>query len=318
MKILVTIDLKEKYLDNIREVDSAIEISKKLDFKEQIKEIEDADIMISGGGSNLDLLQKAGKLDWVQTWSAGVEDYTYDEVVEVLKEKGIRVASMSGIHGDPIAEHVMGFLINYNRKLYEFYDQQKENLWKDQKVTQLSGRTIVIVGTGSIGVEIARRAKSFKMKTIGVKREVNKEVDFIDELYSNQDLHRAISMGDYLVVTVPLTEETKYMFGEEEFKVMKESAFFVNIARGEIVNEKALIEALKNRTIAAAGLDVFEEEPLPVDSPLYGMDNVYITPHISGAHPDYNKNAISIFIENLKRYLNGEELINLVDYNRGY
>lgn len=243
---------------------------------------------------------------------------TKSEALEILEEKNIRVASMSGIHGDPIAEHVMGFIINFNRQLYRFYDQQKEAKWEDLNVIQSVDKTMVIIGTGSIGQEIARRAKAFKMKTIGVKRTIKKQLDYFDELYSNEDLILALKQGDYLAVTVPLTEETEGMFAEKEFAAMKKSAFFVNIARGNVVNEKAMINALENGEIAAAGLDVFEKEPLPTDSPLYQLDNVYITPHISGAHPEYNRNATKIFIKNLRRHLAGEELINLVDYGRGY
>jgi len=318
VKILVTIDLKEKYLNMIKDVGTDIDICKALDLEKQVEELRDADIMIAGGESNQELLENANNLDWIQTWSAGVEDFTKSGVLEILEEKNIRVASMSGIHGDPIAEHVMGFIINFNRQLYRFYDQQKEAKWEDLKVIQSVDKTMVIIGTGSIGQEIARRAKAFKMKTIGVKRTIKKQLDYFDKLYSNEELISALKQGDYLVVTVPLTEETEGMFAEKEFAAMKKSAFFVNIARGNVVNESALINALKNGEIAAAGLDVFEKEPLPADSPLYQLDNVYITPHISGAHPEYNRNATRIFIENLKRYIAGEELINLVDYGRGY
>lgn len=318
MKILATINLKEKYLDMIRDISTDINVCKALVFEEQKEEIKDADILITGGGSNIELLEYAEQLAWIQTWSAGVEDYTYDEIVELLKAKDIKVASMSGIHGDPIAEHVMGFIINFNRKLCKFYELQKESRWNRDKVIQSAGKTMVIVGTGSIGQEIARRAKAFKMKTIGVKRNIEKDVEFIDKLYSNKQLNEALKQGDYIVVTVPLTEETEGMFAKEEFRAMKESAFFINIARGKVVREEDMVSALQNGEIAGAGLDVFVKEPLPADSPLYTLDNVYITPHISGAHPEYNIKATKVFIENLQRYIDGQELKTLVNYDAGY
>ena len=177
---------------------------------------------------------------------------------------------------------------------------------------------MVIVGTGSIGREIARRARAFRMKTIGVKRRVEGKVDYIDELYNNDQLETALKQGDYIVVALPLTEETRDFITEKEFAVMKETAFFVNIARGEVVDEGALIKALREGKIAGAALDVFREEPLSPDSPLYELDNVYITPHISAVHPDYNLKAVRLFIENLKNYLEDREIRNLVDYSRGY
>jgi D-2-hydroxyacid dehydrogenase (NADP+) len=238
--------------------------------------------------------------------------------VEVLKRKGIKLVNMSGIHGDPIAEHVMGLIINYSRGLYRLYEYQQEQKWQRINVGQLEDRTMTIVGTGSIGREIARRAKAFKMKTIGVKRTIKNELEFFDRLFTDDDLQRALQEADYVVVTVPLTTETRGMFGEREFEAMKETAFFVNIARGAVVDEQAMIEALKKGIIAGAGLDVFEIEPLPADSPLYRLENVYLTPHISGLHPDYNLKAIRLFVDNLQRYSRGEKLLNLVDYGVGY
>ncbi len=254
----------------------------------------------------------------IQTWSAGVDKYMEEEVLQHLKARGIKLISMSGIHGDPIAEHVMGLIINYSRRLYDFYEAQKERKWLRLDVGQLAGKTMVIVGTGSIGREIARRAKAFRMRTIGVKRNIEGKIDYIDELYSNAQLEIALKQGDYIVIALPLTEETRGFIGRKEFAVMKETAFFVNIARGEVVDEGALIEALKEGRIAGAALDVFTEEPLSPDSPFYDLENVYITPHISAAHPDYNLKAVRLFIENLKSYLENREIKNLVDYNRGY
>lgn len=318
MKLLVTIDLKEKYMEMIRDAFPEILTVKALDPARQVEEIIDTDFLVTGFKPDLELFKKGERLQVIQTWSAGVDKYMEEEVLQNLKARGIKLISMSGIHGDPIAEHVMGLIINYSRRLYDFYEAQKERKWLRLDVGQLAGKTMVIVGTGSIGREIARRAKAFRMRTIGVKRNIEGKIDYIDELYSNAQLEIALKQGDYIVIALPLTEETRGFIGRKEFAVMKETAFFVNIARGEVVDEGALIEALKEGGIAGAALDVFTEEPLSPDSPFYDLENVYITPHISAAHPDYNLKAVRLFIENLKSYLENREIKNLVDYNRGY
>lgn len=318
MKLLVTIDLKEKYMEMIRDAFPEILTVKALDPARQVEEIIDTDFLVTGFKPDLELFKKGERLQVIQTWSAGVDKYMEEEVLQHLKARGIKLISMSGIHGDPIAEHVMGLIINYSRRLYDFYEAQKERKWLRLDVGQLAGKTMVIVGTGSIGREIARRAKAFRMRTIGVKRNIEGKIDYIDELYSNAQLEIALKQGDYIVIALPLTEETRGFIGRKEFAVMKETAFFVNIARGEVVDEGALIEALKEGRIAGAALDVFTEEPLSPDSPFYDLKNVYITPHISAAHPDYNLKAVRLFIENLKSYLENREIKNLVDYNRGY
>lgn len=318
MKLLVTIDLKEKYMEMIRDAFPEILTVKALDPARQVEEIIDTDFLVTGFKPDLELFKKGERLQVIQTWSAGVDKYMEEEVLQHLKARGIKLISMSGIHGDPIAEHVMGLIINYSRRLYDFYEAQKERKWLRLDVGQLAGKTMVIVGTGSIGREIARRAKAFRMRTIGVKRNIEGKIDYIDELYSNAQLEIALKQGDYIVIALPLTEETRGFIGRKEFAVMKETAFFVNIARGEVVDEGALIEALKEGRIVGAALDVFTEEPLSPDSPFYDLKNVYITPHISAAHPDYNLKAVRLFIENLKSYLENREIKNLVDYNRGY
>lgn len=318
MKLLIIIDLEEKYIEMIREEIGDIEIVKTLNREVQKKEIVDADILIVGFEADQEVLAEARQLAWIQTWSAGVENFIDDEVVRLLKDKNIRLASMSGIHGGPIAETVIGYIINFSRRLHEFYQWQQEKEWHRLELEQLEGKTMVIVGTGSIGQEIARRAKAFKMKTIGVKRKIKGEVKFIDSLFTNSQLGTALKEGDFVVVTVPLTEETEGMFAEREFAIMKETAFFVNIARGTVVAEDALISALEQGEIAGAGLDVFVEEPLAAGSPLYELENVFITPHISGEHPEYNLNGSKLFIENLKNHLSGSELKTLVDYSQGY
>lgn len=319
MKILLTYDLKDKYLNMIRELLPGARLVNASDSASQKREIVDTEILVGFGGSfNLDLLREAEELKWIQSWSAGVDNFTKPERIKLLVDNGIRLTTMSGVHSDIIAEQVMGMAISFSRQLYKFYDQQKKQVWQKIRVDQLERKTMAIIGLGAIGREIAARAKAFKMRTIGIKRDISRKVANVDQLYSNDELYQVLHEADYVVAIVPLTDETSQMFGIDEFNVMKETAYFINMARGQIVDEDELIKALEEGKIAGAGLDVFVEEPLPADSPLYKLDNVLITPHNAGIHPDYNKKAMNIFLNNIERYRDGKELINLVDYNRGY
>lgn len=295
------------------------EVVRAVDVKAKEREIRDCQIIAAGGsGIPTDILKTAENLQWIQAWSAGVNHFTKPDLVQFLIDNNIKLTTTSGIHGNIIAEHVMGMVISFSRSLMQLYQQQKNNVWRKIKVSQLEGKTMAVIGVGSIGLEIAERAKAFKMKTIGIKRTVNNSLPYIDELYSNDELLTVLNRSDYVVVTLPLTDETTAMFSEDEFNAMKKTAYFINIGRGQVVDEEEMILALEEGKIAGAGLDVFEKEPLPGDSPLYRLDNVLLTPHISGVFPDYNKKAVKVFIDNLNRYKQGKELINLVDYNRGY
>ena len=319
MKILLAQDLKDSYYQSIYEVWPGCRIVKALDFVSQKREIVNSQVLaVFSGNFKVDLLYEAKKLKWIQSWSAGVDQFTEPESLKYLIDNNIKLTTMSGVHGNIIAEHVMGLVISLSRKLYKFYWQQKNQQWQWIKVDQLEDRVMAIIGLGSIGQEIAARARAFKMKTIGVKRDTGTRIPNIDHLYSHDELLTVLKEADYVVVAVPLTDETHQMIGEDEFRVMKNSAYFINISRGQVVDEEMLIRALEEGHIAGAGLDVFTEEPLPPDSPLYKLDNVLITPHIAGVFPTYDQKAIKIFLENLKRFKSGSPLLNLVDYNRGY
>jgi phosphoglycerate dehydrogenase-like enzyme len=198
--------------------------------------------------------------------------------------------------------------------------------------TELRGQTIGILGYGSIGREVARLAKAFGMKVLVTKRDGrhtedhgfmlpdtgDPSGDLPDRIYPIEATRSLLTECDYVVVSLPLTEKTHHLIDEEMFRAMKPSAFFVNIGRGSIVHEEHLVKALKKGWIAGAGLDVFEQEPLPDDSPLWKLDNVIMTPHISGFTPDYDKRAMAVFAENLRRYLAGEQLLNVLDRQVGY
>jgi phosphoglycerate dehydrogenase-like enzyme len=254
-----------------------------------------------------EFLPYAEKLKWVHTAMAGIEDFMYPE----FTESDIVLTNSSGVASVGIAEHVLGMMLSFSRKIFEsaWYQFQGEygrfEIWEGDPVPfELEGKTIGIIGYGSIGREIASRCKALGMKVIALKRTTP-----IEEL---------LKISDFVTVTLPLTDETRGMIGEQELKMMKRDAYLINIARGEIIQEKALIKALKDRWIAGAALDVFEKEPLPKDHPFYKMSNVLITPHISGTNPEYMNRVVEIFMENLERYLEGKPLKNIIDKKLGY
>lgn len=319
MKILFALDLKEKYLNQVKETVPEAVMVKALDRESRKKEVADCQILVGlAADFEPDLLRESNRLRWIQSWSAGVDNLTRPEMLKLLIDNDIKLTTMSGVHSNIIAEHVMGYVISFSRKLYKFYRHQQRQQWQKVRVDQLEGRTMAVIGLGHIGREIAARARAFKMKTIGVKRDVGNGCAAVDHLYTADELLLALRQADYVVASLPLTDETSGLFSADEFRAMKSSAFFVNISRGKIVDEDVLIEALEEGQIAGAGLDVFEREPLPADSPLYKLDNVIITPHTAGIFPEYNQKAMMILLENLKRYRADQELLNLVDYNRGY
>jgi len=320
LKILFSFDLKDKYLESIKNSFDNIEVKKSEDMDILTKEIKDADVLVAMlmRKFDTDLIKMGDNLKWIQSWSAGVDKFLEDNSFKYLKENEIALTSVRGIHKDSMSEQVMGYLISFSRRLPELMELKKKKEWDRLKVDYLKDKTLSIFGLGAVGKEVAKKAQAFKMNVIGVKRNTDVEIPGVQEIYSPDQAEKVLNKSDYVVVTMPLTEETRGYFGYDKFKAMQETAYFINVARGEIVKEKEMIKALNKDLIAGAALDVFEEEPLPEESPLYEMDNVILTPHTSGLFPDYNKEAVEIFKNNLRRFLEGKELKNVIDPNRQY
>lgn len=177
---------------------------------------------------------------------------------------------------------------------------------------------MLLLGTGAIGARTARLAQAFGMRVVGVRRNPDKEVEHIGEMVALDNLAQALPGADFVVLTLPLTKDTRHLIGETELRTLKDTAILVNIGRGGLIDESALVRALQEGWLAGAGLDVFETEPLPKDSPLWNMDNVIITPHVAGDTPHYDERALAIFLENLRRYHKKEPLTHVVDKRLGY
>ena len=280
-------------------------------------QISDAEILVAWGMDNIQpFYAQAGKLRWIHALTAGVESIIFPET----QNSSVLISNSKGIHGIPMAEHVLGLMLSFSRRLNLFYRQQAQHLWKRpaiQDLHEINGKTLAIVGLGSIGHEIAKKAKAMDMHVIAAKREMTQE-PFVDRLYRPEQLLEMLSQADFVVVTLPLTDATRNLFGREQFAAMKPTAYFINVSRGGVVQEDQLVAALKENTIAGAGLDVFVQEPLPESSPFWDLPNVIVTPHLSAISPVYLDRALQLFAKNLAHYLEGTPLPTLIDKERGY
>jgi len=313
IKVLINYEgLSENLVQQIREVSDRIEVEKLVDKEHALEAVADAQVVF--GEISREMFWVSKKLRWVQGKGAGVDGVLFPELVD----SQVILTSTSGIHRIPISEMIMGMMLTLAKRLHRFTQFKLEARWQKLATEELWGKTMGLVGLGSVGMETAWKAKCFGMRVLALKRQRIRRPAYVDEVLSPEDLDYLLREADYLVVTVPLTRETHHMIGENELRLMKPTAYVVNISRGAVIDNKALIKALKEGWIAGAGLDVFEEEPLPEDSEFWKLENVVITPHVSGGSPHYDERAVEVFFGNLRRYLDGKPLINVVDKKAGY
>ncbi len=283
------------------------------DRQEALQLIERADIIY--GTFDSEMLKRTSGLKWVQVVSAGVDYLPQQE----MAQRGIILTNMRGLHANTAADHVMALILTHSRALAGHVRNQQTRDWdRSGRSCELAGMTMGVIGLGSIGREIARRAAGFRMTVLGIQRRPKQEVEFTDELFAPSQMQVVLKRSDVLVIACPLTSETEGLIGAEELAMLPQQAFVVNIARGEIIDQPSLIGALQQDDLGGAGLDVFADEPLPPDSPLWGMSNVVITPHVAGRQSNYAQKAARRFAENLRRYRDGRPLKWQVDYQLQY
>ncbi|WP_440767252.1 D-2-hydroxyacid dehydrogenase [Natronorubrum sp. DTA7] len=250
------------------------------------------------------------EVDWIHSTQAGVDRFP----LEALAEDGIALTNSTGIHGRTVGETVAGYLLAFARRLHDQIASATDRRWErpewDEAFT-LPGTTACVVGTGTLGRGVADVLGSLGVETVGVRRSDDPLPEF-DEMYAIETLHEPIAAADFVIVTVPLTEATRGLFDAPEFDAMRSDAYFVNVARGAVVDERALIDALEAGDVAGAALDVFETEPLPETSPLWELDEVIVTPHAAAYTRDYFRDVGGIVRENVERIGRGEALINRV------
>lgn len=304
---------------NIQEMIQSKFPSCNFEFYKGMKNVEnfcEAEVFITYGEDLTDeLINKSEKLKWVMVMSAGLEKMP----LEACRKKGILVTNVRGVHKIPMAEFTFGLMLQQVKQARILLEREQERRW-DRRVPmeELCGKTILILGVGAIGGEIARLAKAFRMYTTGVNRSGN-TVNYVDELYKLEEVSKILPKADFIVSVLPSTSETTSFLTLEHFRLMKKTAVFINIGRGSLVSTDVLIEALNQREIAHAYLDVFEQEPLTEGHPFWTMENVTVTPHISSITKNYLPRSFEIFEENLHTYIKkGHQYINQINLTRGY
>ena len=275
---------------------------------EMVAALPGADVLVVSGLWRNDALEHAPRLWYVQSIGAGYNQFDLD----ALRARGIRFANASGVNRAAVSEHAIALMLALSRQLHSGRDNQRRHIWRQMisdipsREDELAGRTLGIVGLGSIGSRLARLAKAFEMRVIATRRDAAKGGEHADRVLPMSKLPTLLAEADFVVLTCPLTDETRNLIDAVALARMRPSAYLVNVARGACVDEAALLEALRGRRIAGAALDTFVEEPLPAESPFWDLDNALITPHTAGETQKYEENVIDILLENLDRLWRGE------------
>jgi phosphoglycerate dehydrogenase-like enzyme len=276
---------------------------------EAAKRIDQAEVLVALRFSD-SLLERAGNLKWIHTIITGTN--YIEELPSFKARKDLILTSTRGIHGPQMSELAIMLMIALNRKFPKMVRNQDLRVWERWPTALLYQKKVAILGMGIIGESLARKCKAFDMTVIGLDP-VQRKIDAVDRFCGLDRLHEVMAEADYVVNVAPSTPENQKMMNAAAFARMKPTAFFLNLGRGETVDEEALLQILKERRIAGAALDVFWKEPLPQDHPFWTQDNLIITPHVGGMADIYVKQAVSVFQENLRRYLRGERL-NLLNF----
>ena len=284
------------------------------------KELPDTDIFV-GYSLRAEQLKAASKLKWIHSTAAGVAQLMYAE----LRDSGILVTNPSGIFSVPMAEHTMGLLLALARNFPDSVRHQdhahwsQQELWdKPQHLTEINGKVLLIVGYGSIGREVAKRARAFEMRVWGVTRSGEGDRTHAEKIFAAAKLREALPEADYVLIAAPETAETRHLMGATEIAKMKRGARLINVGRGSLLDEAALLRALESGALGGAAIDVAKLEPLPAESPLWKAPNLLITPHTSGVSDRLWDRQAGVLLELLERWFDGRELFNRVDFARGY
>ena len=315
MKLFTTAKFSGKDLDTLKALAPGLEVVRELDAEKAREHFRDAEIFC--GFQLPGPLSEARALRWVQLTSAGAE-HIFD--TGILLSDAL-VTTASGVHAHSISEYVLSMMVMLGRRFPEILAETARHEWRPQRQRtyygeELHGKTVGVLGLGAIGQQVATVSRCLGMRVLGTRRSRGEGV--ADEVFTPDRLLEMLPRCDFVVVTLPLTPETRGLVGERELRAMKPTAYLVNVARGNIVDESALVRALRDGWIAGAAFDVFAQEPLPPDSELWALPNLIVTPHMAGNFAAYLDRVMDILRENLRRYLAGEPLINLLDKQRGY
>lgn len=282
------------------------------------EELAEADVII-GWQISAEQLDQAPRLRWFHAGSAGVEHLD----LPALRDHQVMLTNSRGVSAPNMAEHALGMMVALARRFPRLMREQAAHAWRDEdthrEVRELGGETLLIIGTGEIGSQLASRAAAFGMRVEGLRRRTGADVPpNFARIWTRDDLADALSQADHVVVTLPDTLGTRNLLDAAAFAACKPGAMIHNVGRGAVIDTHALVSALQSGHLGGAGLDVTEPEPLPVDSPLWDLENVLITAHTSGASPRYWERQEALISDNLARYLNGQSLRNVVDFEHAY
>lgn len=285
-----------------------------------VAELTDADALCSMRMTP-ELFRAAKKLKWIHSVAAGVGGLMIPEVLA----SDVLITNARGIFSVIMAEHTVGLMLACSRRLFDSYRFQRAHVWSREQLWampppmgEVQGKTLGIIGLGSIGQEISKRARAFGMRVLGVKKDLASGAEHADRVYSLPQLNEVLQESDFVVLTLPHTPETKRLMSDAPLGAMKPSAYLINVGRGKLVDEEALLRALNEQRLAGAALDVFETEPLPPNSPLWDHPKIFITPHSSACFPEFWQRSRDLIIENIRRFRSGAPLKNSVDKQKGY
>jgi len=312
MKILCSLPVQKEQQEQVRSILSDAELLGVEDFSQVDREVE----VLIGWGQDIteETLTHYPKLRWIQAISAGIDNLP----LQAMAARGIALTNARGVHQIQMSEHILWSILTIMRQGQISIRHQEQKVWEPEvHLEELYGKTVCIVGAGSIGEPVAKKCRAFGMTVWGIAHSVKNDPAY-DRMGTMTDLPVFLGSSDIVVVLLPLTTETSGMFHKELFNQMKIGSYFVNVARGPVVNEPDLLVALNAGKIRAVALDVFIQEPLPVSSPFWGMNNVLLTPHIAGHTPHYTARVLEIFINNLRLYPNFERMLNHIDLCKGY
>ena len=314
MKVLINDHLDDHHLTQIQSTSEDVDLVIPDSSGDALDVMPEIDIIF--GGMSRDMFKRAESLKWVQTWGAGVDGMMYAEFVH----SEVILTSAKGTVGVHLSEHAMALLLGLTRGIARAV---RTTDWNERMPIrhaswELIDKTMGIVGLGGTGCDVAIRAHAFGMKIIAVDPEDVDVPDCVETCWKMDRFYDLLSASDIVVVCCPLTEETRGLFDRMAFEKMQNHALLINVTRGKIMDDASLIEALETGQIAGAGLDVTPQEPLPGDHPLWNMPNVIITPHTAGGSPNRQDRIVNLFCENLRRFLKGENMLSVIDKNKGY
>lgn len=306
-------DLPEVWVDELKKSVAGVEFWRGKDDDAQPERISKVEVVFTNSELADSLVHRMISLKWVQFTRGSA----FELISPALRQSPVGVSVIRGIDGVQFSEFAFAAILAWAKRFPHFFRAQQEKRWDMIMPLEIAGMTLGILGLGAIGSEIARKAKAFGMRILGIKRTMTPKPDFIDELWTPDRLPDLLSQSDFFVISTPSSPETFGLLGLDELKLMKKTAYLINLTGGRVIKEEHLVYALKEGWIAGAALDAFPQQPLPSDSALWALPNVLITPRIGGFSPQRWKRLIPVFVENLKKFVSGQPM-DLIDKKLGF